>query len=117
MPITRVIAWAYWGRDFSPNVGYLGDAYAHFGFMGMFLFSMVLGFVLHTLDSVGRRLPPHLVAAVAAMPSMALVNSALVTSLFTHGLILTVVVVWLLRAVMEGPRRPRQSSLELNSIR
>jgi oligosaccharide repeat unit polymerase len=117
MPITRVIAWAYWGRDFSPNVGYLGDAYAHFGFMGMFLFSMVLGFVLHTLDSVGRRLPPHLVAAVAAMPSMALVNSALFTSLFTHGLILTVVVVWLLRAVMEGPRRPRQSSLELNSIR
>gem|GEM_PF-338772 len=105
MPVTRVISWAYWGRDFGPNVGYLGDAYAHFGFMGMFLFSMILGLFLRIMDSVGRRLPANLIAAAVATPAMALVNSALFTSLLTHGLILTVVLLWLLRSVVERQLR------------
>ncbi|MEM2941748.1 MAG: oligosaccharide repeat unit polymerase [Thermoproteota archaeon] len=98
VPIMWVISRAYWGRDFSPNVGYLGDAYAHFGFMGMFLFSIVLGVFLRVLDGAGSRLPSHLVAAIVAVPAMALTNAGLFTSLLTHGLIPTLVVIWLLRA-------------------
>jgi len=97
MPLTRVISWTYWGMDFSPNVGYLGDAFAHFGFMGMFLFSIILGLFLRVVDSVGSRLPTNLVAAVMATPAMALTNSALFTSLLTHGLIPTVVLLWSLK--------------------
>ncbi len=111
MPVTRVISWAYWARDFGPNVGYLGDAFAHFGFMGMFLFSLILGLFLRIVDSVGARLPANLVAAVVATPAMALTNSALFTSLLTHGLIPAVVMVWLLRAVAE--RRTRTSEVVL----
>jgi len=96
LPVPRVIAWAYWGRDFWPNVGYLGDAFAHFGFMGMFIFSIILGVFLHVVDSVGGWLPANLVAAVIATPAMALTNSGLFTSLLTHGLILAVIVLWLL---------------------
>jgi hypothetical protein len=105
-PVTRVISWAYWGRDFSPNVGYLGDAFAHFGFTGMFLFSIILGLFLRVVDSVGSRLPTNLVAAVMATPAMALTNSALFTSLLTHGLIPAVVLLWLLRFVVERRSRP-----------
>lgn len=99
MPITRVISWAYWGRDFNPNVGYLGDAFSHFGFIGMFIFSIILGLFLRVVDSVGSRLPSNLVAAVIAMPSIALVNSALFTSLLTHGFILALILLWLLKTV------------------
>lgn len=109
MPMVRVIAWAYWGRDFSPNVGYLGDAFAHFGFMGMFLFSIILGLFLRVVDSVGSRLPTNLVAAVIATPAMALTNSALFTSLLTHGLIPAVVLLWLLRAIKERKPQTRDS--------
>ncbi|QAA76348.1 MAG: hypothetical protein BIP78_0582 [Candidatus Bipolaricaulis sibiricus] len=101
MPMVRMIAWEYWGRDFSPNVGYLGDAFAQFGFMGMFLFSMLFGLFLRIVDSVGARLPGNLVAAVVVMPAMALTNSALFTSLLTHGWIPAVVLLWLLRVVEE----------------
>ncbi len=101
LPVVELISWTYWGRDFHPNVGYLGDAFAHFGFMGMFLFSIILGLFLVVVDSVGEQLPGHLVAAVIAVPAMALTNSALFTSLLTHGLILAVVLLWLLRAVEE----------------
>jgi len=113
MPVTRVISWAYWGRNFGPNVGYLGDAYAHFGFMGMFLFSMILGLFLRVVDSVGSRLPSNLVAAVIATPAWALTNSALFTSLFTHGLILAAILLWLLRALEERRSRAR----EVKSVR
>ena len=98
-PLPRVLAQAYWGIDFWPNVGYLGDAFAQFGFVGMFLFSIILGLFLRFVDSVGTRLPANLVAAMVATPAMALTNSALFTSLLTHGLIFTLVTLWLLRGV------------------
>jgi len=107
MPMVRMIAWEYWGKDFGPNVGYLADAFAHFGFMGMFLFSMLLGLFLRMVDSVGARLPGNLVAAVVVVPAMALTNSALFTSLLTHGLILAVAVIWLLRGVEERRTKAR----------
>ena len=98
-PIPTILARAYWGIDFWPNVGYLGDAFAQFGFVGMFLFSMILGLFLRFVDSVGTRLPANLVAAMFATPAMALTNSPLFTSLLTHGLIFTLVTLWLLRGV------------------
>lgn len=109
LPLTRVISWAYWGRDFGPNVGYLGDAFAHFGFVGMFLFSIILSLFLRVVDSAVGGLPANLAAAVIATPAMALTNSALFTSLLTHGLIPSVVLLWLLRAV--EARRARAKDL------
>jgi len=99
-PIPIILARTYWGIDFWPNVGYLGDAFAQFGFVGMFLFSMILGVFLRIVDSVGSRLPTNLVAAMLATPAMAVTNSPLFTSLLTHGLIFSLVMLWLLRGVV-----------------
>lgn len=75
--------------------------------MGMFLFSMILGAFLIIVDNISSHLPENLAAAIIAVPAMALVNSALFTSLLTHGLILAVVLIWLLRSIVE-----RQSRLD-----
>jgi len=96
-PLVRVISWAYWNRDFSPNVGYLGDAFAQFGYIGMFLFSAILAIFCHFIDYMGRRFPMHLVGAMLTMPAIALVNSALFTTLLTHGFILTIFIIWILQ--------------------
>ncbi len=109
MSLPRVIAWAYWGRDFSPNVGYLGDAFAHFGFIGMFLFSIILGVFLRIMDSVGARLPANLVAAAIATPAMALTNSGLFTSLMTHGFLFAVLMIWMLRSLVTKTNQIRTS--------
>jgi hypothetical protein len=98
-PVPIILARTYWGIDFWPNVGYLGDAFAQFGFVGMFLFSMILGVFLRIVDSVGARLPTSLVAAMLTPHAMALTNSALFTSLLTHGLIFAFLMLWLLRVV------------------
>ena len=99
MPMPRLIALTYWGREFWPDVGYLGDAYGNLGLIGMFVFSAFLGVVLRIVDSVGSHLPPHFVAAAIAMPALALTESALFTSLLTHGLILAVLMLWISSAI------------------
>lgn len=100
MPMVRVIALEYWGREFWPDVGYLGDAYGNFGIIGMFLFSMILGIILWVVDSVGSHLPSYFVAALIAMPAMALTESALFTTMLTHGLIPAVLILWISRTML-----------------
>lgn len=102
VPITRVISWEYLNRDGGPNVGYLADAYAHFGFGGMIFFSFILGIFLNILDSVVRDSPTNASAAIIAVPAMALVNSGLFTTFLTHGLLLGFFFVWLSVGISRG---------------
>lgn len=99
LPITRVISWEYFNSDFGPNVGYVGDAYAHFGFWGVLVFSVGLALLLKVIDSLSQDVPVPVVAGVIALPVMALINSAFLTTLLTHGLLLSTLLVWCLRAV------------------
>jgi len=99
MPMPHVIALTYWGREFWPDVGYLGDAYGNFGLLGMLLFSIILGIVLRIVDSVGSHLPPNFVAAAIVMPAIALTESALFGSILTHGWILAILMLWLSEAI------------------
>lgn len=107
MPMPRVIGLHYWEKEFWPDVGYLGDAYGNFGVLGMLLFSAILGVMLRIVDSVGSHLEPRFVAAAITMPAMALAESALFTSMLTHGLIPAVLMLWvipkskLFRLIME----------------
>lgn len=104
MPMPRLIALTYWGREFWPDVGYLGDAYGNFGIIGMLLFSIILGLFLRILDSVVTHLLPHFAAAAISLPAMALTESALFTSLLTHGLIPATLMLWVLNG-LGGKRR------------
>lgn len=105
MPMVRVIALTYWGREFWPDVGYLGDAYGNFGIFGMFLFSIILGIVLWIVDSVGSHLPSYFVAAAIVMPAMALTESALFTSMLTHGLIPAILMLWVSRTILTSKEK------------
>lgn len=101
----KVIAFTYWDKDFWPDVGYLGDAYGNFGFLGMLIFSIILGVVLRIVDSLGSRLPSHIVAAMISMPAMALTESAFFTSMLTHGLILAILMLWMFSKIMARDER------------
>jgi O-antigen polymerase len=96
VPIAEVIAWTYMDTAASANVGLFGDAYANFGFAGCAIYALLFAVLLKTLDAAGRACNPRIAAALLAMPAFALVNSGLLTTLLTHGLGLTVVVLWAL---------------------
>ncbi len=103
-----LITSSYWDIDFDPNVGYLGDAYGNFGLLGMLLFSAILGVALRIVDSVGSSLPSHFVAAAISIPAISITQSALFTSMLTHGLIPAILMLWIFRALV-GARNDRKS--------
>ena len=103
-----LITSSYWDVDFNPNVGYLGDAYGNFGVLGMLLFSVILGVALRIVDGVGSSLPSHFVAAAISMPAISITQSALFTSMLTHGLIPALLMLWMVRALV-GTRDDKNS--------
>jgi len=92
----HVIGGEYFGNDaMSANANIWADSFANFGALGMIAASLVLAAFFWWYDSVTSRLPYRLSMAILIVPSFALANSALQTTLLTHGLLLTAVVVLL----------------------
>lgn len=86
------------------NTGFLADAYANFGIGGMLAFALLLALMLHFLD--GLALNRGLVGALlpVCLPLFALLNSPLLTTLMTHGLLYGLLMssLW---PVQKSPRR------------
>ena len=96
MPTAHLIGKIYYNRPaMGANTGYLGDAYMNFGFLGILLFSVILGIVLVILDSITAKTNITLAVGAMTMPIFALANGALFTVLGTNGLLLGMLIVWL----------------------
>lgn len=95
-PAPFVIGAQYFSNpDVSANAGFLADGFANFGVPGMFFAAALVGLAVQLLRNVGRGVPERVSVAVALMPGFALVNSAALTVLLTHGLGLAIVVLYL----------------------
>lgn len=94
----------YYGNPYtSANANVWADAFINFGVVGMVVFTLVLAVALLVLDSCTRAgAPKLLVLAPLAMTSISLANSALLTVFMTHGLMLTLILVYFM-PVDDGP--------------
>lgn len=91
----QLIAEHYWGTSISPNVGWIGDAYANFGVLGVFVYGTIMALVLRLGDSLARKISePGAIEALLIAPAVALCSSALGTTLLTHGFIVLLAVLW-----------------------
>jgi hypothetical protein len=104
-PIAETVGWAYMGSNASANVGLFGDAYANFGLAGCVVFGVLFGILVRLVESLAAGLSRSQASALVGAPALALVNSGFLTTLATHGLLLMLVVMWLLRAVPDRARR------------
>ena len=78
------------------------DAYSNFGVLGMLVFTALLGMALLLVDASTRAGAPRLlVLAPLAMIALGLSNSALLTVFMTHGLLLTLILVYLMPRGMQ----------------
>ena len=78
------------------NNGIYGDAFMNFGFAGFILWSIFLATILRLIDIFSKNKDIKITVAAIAMPAIFLINSALLTSLLTHGLLLTLLLLYLL---------------------
>ena len=72
------------------NGGIWADAFANFGFAGILLFAAILGGLFWLLDVVADRTDLAITGSVAGILGVILTNTALFTTLVSHGLGLTI---------------------------
>ncbi len=71
------------------NNGFLATGYMHFGYLGIWIFSIIVGLLLWIVDNlIGKRMPLWLGISVLTIPFFSLFTSAdLTTALLTHGIL------------------------------
>ncbi len=87
----QLIGSEYFGRDeMSANVGWIGSGFANAGYVGSYLYSVILGVGFAFFDAAARRLGFRLVVSLMVVQIMTIINSTdLLTVMITHGLLLS----------------------------
>lgn len=110
IPPPQMIAYSYWGSQFSVNAGWIGAGFAQAGLLGAAIYSVVLGLVFSFFDDCADRLGSRVVVPAGIVPVLAAITSTDVVTLFlTHGLVVTMIALLLIRPSLPRPRtvRPR----------
>jgi hypothetical protein len=119
----RLIASEYFDTEVTnSNANFWADGFSNFGLPGVVLATVVLGIVLWIYDSIAMDVDQRVATLLLAMPSMALVNSAIFTVLLTHGLIFAMILLHsmprrcqALRARGKAPQSKLDFRMQLNA--
>jgi hypothetical protein len=105
---SHLIGYHYYNNELTgANTGWLGSAYMHFGFEGMFLYALIIGSMLSMVDSFTKRRDFAISGAVLFAPFLTLfLSSDLPTSMLTHGLIIALFLTW--SCQLKGSSRTRR---------
>jgi hypothetical protein len=95
VPPAAQIAAAVYHSSGDPNANLWADAYANFGHGGVIGFTLILAVFLWFYDRAARGTDPCAAAVLLAAASVNLANSALLTCLLTHGMLLALLLVTL----------------------
>lgn len=99
LSVPRVIG-QYNGSESAANNGFISSGYAHAGVLGVAVYSVVLAYFLKILDSavLNSDVPIRFALCVTLVPLWsALISSDLFTTMLTHGLVLSFVMIMLFR--------------------
>ena len=109
----------YFGRaETYANANFWADAFANFGFTGLFVATVVVALVLWAFDASvgsGDATRTRLAVLLLGVPAFTLSNTALTTTLLTHGLALALLLVYVVPSEMTAPwrgARPRRVRAE-----
>ena len=98
-PVAELIGYGRYsaGSEAFANAGYIASAYMHFGAAGIFGYSVLVGLILRVYDSlIVNRIAMSVGVPIAAAAVFQLVNADLTTALLTHGIGLSLLMLWLL---------------------
>lgn len=77
------------------NTGYLADAYANMGIIGMFIIGVLFAIVLKIIDSLGMKIGKEITIGLSLFLILSLNDSAFLTTLLTGGLMFLIFVLFL----------------------
>jgi oligosaccharide repeat unit polymerase len=105
MATPRLIGLTYFGNvETNANANVWASAFADFGYGGMMVATVVLGFLFRFFDSLARNRSFVAVALVAAFAGLKWSDGSLDTSLLSHGVLLSLLLVYLFTGDRPVPR-------------
>jgi len=102
---TALLIGDYLGTEANANNSFLATGYSHAGIPGMIFYGVLVGLLFRLIDSLARNgVPVWVAVATMIVPSQALLTSAdLPTALLTHGIGMSLVILFLLRSAFRRP--------------
>jgi hypothetical protein len=95
-PLPKVMARLHQGGVGSANANLWTDGYANFGYAGVVIVSIMIGFFLATATALARRRDVRACTVIFVGPAVSLLNNAAFTNLLTGGLLLAVILMAIL---------------------
>ncbi|MDY6065657.1 MAG: hypothetical protein SPI59_04945 [Finegoldia sp.] len=97
-PIQALISKIYYGHPNTwVNTGFMANGYVNFGFLGMFIYSAIVGWLFGIMDEISyKKMPLWTSIAVTIVPVYNLLSVDLLTGLMYHGLLVAIILLWLL---------------------
>jgi hypothetical protein len=92
-PPQQIALYAYNSTIGDPNANIWADAYANFGHTGIVVFTLILAAFLWFYDWAARNVDLRVATVLLVASALTLANSALLTCLLTHGMLLTLLVI------------------------
>jgi len=101
--MTHVVGRYLGKEDMGANNGFIASGFAHAGLLGVLFYALIIGFILRFLNDVTRNLMPIWLAVGLTIVPLRdlLVSSDLFTVMLTHGLIVTLILIYFARAKRE----------------
>ncbi|MGF1533672.1 MAG: hypothetical protein ACFCUI_08205 [Bernardetiaceae bacterium] len=99
LPISYVVGRYLGDSTLGANNGFISSGYAHAGIVGTLIYSFVLAYIIRLLDHIVKTgTPLWLVLALTIIPIYGTITSSdLLTTLLTHGLLVSLLVLLLIR--------------------
>lgn len=107
--IPYVIADHFINKTIHANANIFADSYANLGIAGFFIVGFIFLLILKFLDSVSRFKNIFIVLPLLSFSVINIANSSLITTLITHGLLFTLLVI----TIMPFSNRKSQAGLSL----
>ncbi len=107
----RTIGYEYFGSTtMAANANFWADGYSAMGYAGVVLVSVLLALVLWAMNSLSESRPATIATPLFIVALYSLTNSALPVSLLTHGILLTVLLIWMLPLPAANPASRQDGS-------
>jgi hypothetical protein len=104
----------YNNPDGNVNANFIADAFANFGHVGVLVTSLLLVLYFIFFDSIARDKPLIFSLMMITIPCVALLNTGFFSSLFSHGLIMSIFCVYLVPKSLFDNNECSGSSVSVN---
>lgn len=113
LPIPQLISLIYHGHENAwINTGFLATGYMNVGLVGMLVYSVIVGVVFRFIDYISKwYLPNWLCIGIMITPIFSLASSDLLTALITHGILLSMIILWLMSSSNDEKKLTKKNGI------